>query len=814
MTRSRLRKLKRTHSGKSRTFTARAIARAMPLASAVFAALHPAHAQQSAPDQLQEVVVTAQKRAESLQDVPLSITAIGTVQLEQLNIQKSDDYIRFLPSVTSQGGGAGGGANGPGFGRVIIRGISSDSSQNHSGPLPTVGTYLDEQPVTTIQGAIDVHLYDIERVEALAGPQGTLYGASSEAGTIRIITRKPDPSGFKAAYDVQGNYVDHGNPGGQVQGFVNIPIATNAAVRLVGWYEHNGGYIDNVFASRTFPQFGITIDNAAVAKKRFNDSDIYGARAALRVDLNDNWTITPFLMAQETKANGFNAFAPTVGDLKLEHFSPDNVDDHFVDTALTIEGKISNFDLVYSGAFLKRNDITHTDYSDYSLAYDISIPSYTAPIVDDAGNHINPTQMIAGKDRYEKQSHELRLQSPSDQRFRFIIGAFYQRQQHGIEQDYQIANLAQSLSVDGWPHTWWLTEQQRVDRDTAVFGEATFDIVSNFSVTAGLRHFKYDNSLEGYRGYGLNNPLGMASGLGEAGVCDFSQPFHGAPCLSFNKRAAGNGNTPKFTLTYKFDPSRLIYATYSKGFRPGGINRVGNLPAYQSDFLKNYEIGWKTSWANNHLRFNGAFFREDWNNFQFAFLGPNGLTRIANAGAARVKGFESELQWAVTGGLTLSASLSLLDPKISENYCGVIDANGTPITDCPSALAPKPPLAPTGTQLPSTSKVKGNLIARYDFPVGEWTAYGQGAFVYQSSQWDDLRIAQRAQIGQQPAFGTLDLAFGLGKQSYTLDLFVTNLFDKRGELFRFNQCAACSIVANYVVPTQPRTIGLKFGQKF
>ena len=793
--------------------------RMMPIASAIFTAIHPASAQEQPPGGLQEVVVTAQKRTEDLQNVPLSITAIGTEQLERLNIQKSDDYIRFLPSVTSQGGGSGGGASGPGFGRVIMRGISSDASQNHSGPLPTVGTYLDEQPVTTIQGAIDVHLYDIARVEALAGPQGTLYGASSEAGTLRIITNKPDPSAFKAAYEVEGSLVSHGDPGGLIQGFVNVPLSPNAAVRLVGWYEHSGGYIDNVVANRTFPQFGITINNAGFAKNNFNDVTIWGARAALKIDLNDNWTITPLLMGQETKGQGFGAFAPSVlgvplGDLKLEHFSPDNVDDHFLNGALTIEGKISNFDLVYAGSYLKRNDITHTDYSDYSLAYDITYPSYTAPILDNAGNQINPTQMIAGKDRYSKQSHELRLQSPTDQRFRFIVGAFYQRQEHGIEQDYRIANLAQSLWVTGWPDTWWLTEQVRVDRDYAVFGEATFDIVSNFSVTAGVRHFKYDNSLEGYRGYGINNPLGIASGLGEAGGCDFTQPFHGAPCLSFNKSTSGTGNTPKFTLTYKFDPQRLLYATYSKGFRPGGINRVGNLPPYQTDFLKNYELGWKTTWADNHLRFNGAFFWEDWNNFQFAFLGPNGLTRIANAGAARVKGFESELQWAVTGGLSLSAALTLLDPKLSENYCGVIDANGSPITDCPSALAPDPPQAPTGTQLPSTSKVKGDLVARYAFPLGGFEAYGQGAFVYQSAQWADLRLVQRDTIGEQPAFGTLDLAFGLGKRSYAIDLFVSNVADKRGEVFRFNQCKVCSIVSNYVVPTQPRTIALKFSQKF
>jgi len=842
MTRSRLRKLMR-----SRSAQVRAVLKVMPIASAIAAAVHPAAAQtaQQQPTEatggLQEVVVTATKRVENLQNVPLSITAIGNEQLDNLNITSQDEYVKFLPSVTTQKSGSGGGANGPGFGNVIIRGISSDAGQNHSGPLPTVGTYLDEQPITTIQGAMDVHLYDIARVETLAGPQGTLYGASSEAGTIRIITNRPDPSAFKAEYQLEGNYVDHGQPGGLIQGFVNIPLGASAAVRLVGWYEHDGGYIDNVYGTRTFPQFGILINNGPYAKNDFNDTTISGARAALKIDLGDSWSITPFVMAQSTKANGFNAYAADfpafasgynsvpVGDLQLQHFSPDSVEDHFVDTALTIEGKISNFDLIYAGAFLKRHDLTHTDYSDYSLAYDVTIPSYTAPILDNAGNHINPTQMIAGKDGYQKMSHELRLQSPQDWVVHFIVGGFYQRQMHNIEQNYQIANLAGpactyvptdprvsgcSLWVTGWPDTWWLTKQQRVDRDYAVFGEATWDITSNWSLLAGLRHFKYDNSLEGFRGYGINNPLGFNSGLGEAGVCDFTVQFQGAPCLSFNKSTTGTGNTPKFTLTYKFDANHLIYATYAKGFRPGGINRVGDLPPYQADYLKNYEIGWKTSWFDKHLRYNGAFFWEDWNNFQFAFLGANGLTRIANAGAARVTGWENELQWAVAHGVSVAAGLTLLNPRLTENYCGVIDPNGSPVTDCPSAAAPNPPKAPSGTQLPGTSKVKGNLIVRDDFPLGSYQGYWQGAFVYQSEQWADLRIVQRDQIGHQPAFGTLDLAFGVSRDTYALDLFLTNVFDERGQLFRFNQCASCSIAANYAVPTQPRTVALRFAQKF
>ncbi len=825
MTRSRLRKLQRT-----RARNVRCMLRVTPLASAIFAALPAAHAQSQQQAQaqaqeqsagLEEVIVSAQKRSEDLQSVPLSITAINSSKLDELHINSFDDYLKFLPSVTAQGGGAGGGTAGPGFGHVIIRGISSDSTFNHSGPLPTVGTYLDEQPITTIQGALDVHVYDIERVEVLSGPQGTLYGASSEAGTIRVITNKPDPKAFKAGYEGEVNSIQHGEPGGLLQGFVNLPLSDNAAVRLVGWAQHTGGYIDNVFATRTYPQFGINIDNKGFAKDNYNDVTTYGGRAALKVDLNDNWTITPQLMAQETKAGGFGAYNPDIGDLQLAHFSPDNSEDHWIDAALTVQGKISNFDLIYAGAYVKRNDITHTDYSDYSLAYDISLPSYTSPIVDNSGNQLAPTQQIWGKDRYSKQSHELRIQSPADWRLRFVAGLFYQRQEHGIEQRYVINNLAQSLWVTGWPDTWWLTEQVRVDRDYATFGEMTFDIIPDrLMITAGERFYWYDNSLEGFRGFGLGNPLSAPSGNGEGGVCDFSVHFHGAPCLSFSKDTQDHGNTPKVTVTYKIDESRMLYATYSKGFRPGGVNRQGTLPPYQADYLKNYEFGWKTSWLNNHLRWNGAIFREDWNNFQFSFLGPNSVTEIANAGSARVKGGETQVVWAVSGGLTLSANITWLDPHITENYCGAIDpSTGAPITTnpCPpngSHPDPYPPLAPTGTQLPGTSKFKGNVVARYEFPLAGYDAHTQAAFIYQSTEWDDLRVAQRQDLGAQPSFGTMDLSFGLAKDNWTTDFFLDNAFDKRGQLYRFAQCGSCSFVANYVVPTQPRTVGLRFGQKF
>ena len=199
---------------------------------------------------LEEIVVTAQKRTEDLQSVPLSIQAFSTQRLQELNIQRFDDYVRFMPSVSYQ-------TFGPGFAAVYMRGVASGGDGNHSASLPSVGIYLDEQPITTIQGALDVHLYDIQRVEALAGPQGTLYGASSQAGTLRIITKRPDASAFDASYGLEGNSVDGGGMGYLAEGMVNLPINDRTAVRLVGWHRHDAGYIDNVLGERTYPTSGI-----------------------------------------------------------------------------------------------------------------------------------------------------------------------------------------------------------------------------------------------------------------------------------------------------------------------------------------------------------------------------------------------------------------------------------------------------------------------------------------------------------------------------------------------------------------------------
>ena len=283
MSRSRRRKLART----------RAKWAGVPLASALIVGAGAAHATEAADSEtgatLEEVVVTAQKRAEDLQKVPISLQVLNSETLEQHQVSDFDDYAKLLPSVTFQ-------SFGPGQSQLYFRGISSGEDGLHAGSLPATGVYLDEIPVTTIGNALDVHVYDIARVEALAGPQGTLYGASSLSGTLRIITNKPDPSAFSAAYDLKADKFGRGNGGGEFEGYVNIPLSEHIAVRLVGFYEHDGGYINNVLGTNTYglgvpaagiPNENLTVSNAGIAKQRFNDVETYGGRGALKIDLNE-----------------------------------------------------------------------------------------------------------------------------------------------------------------------------------------------------------------------------------------------------------------------------------------------------------------------------------------------------------------------------------------------------------------------------------------------------------------------------------------------------------------------------------------------
>ena len=374
--------------------------------------------------------------------------------------------------------------------------------------------------------------------------------------------------------------------------------------------------------------------------------------------------------------------------------------------------------------------------------------------------------------------------------------------------------------MTGRPDTWWLTKQYRIDRDYAAFGQAALEIVEGLTLTAGGRLYKFDNSLIGFFGYGAGNPLGTP---GES-LCFGPPTTEGAPCTNLGnidasgkitpKQSKGNGFIHKLNLSWQASSDLLFYGTWSRGFRPGGINRRGTLPPFAADFLTNYEIGFKGSFADRRVRLNAAVFQEEWKAVQLAFLGQNGLTEIQNAGNARIRGAEAELTVQPTPGLTLTAAGTYTDAYLTTNYCR--------ISNSPDCSLPGPGgranfiRAPIGQALPVTPDFKGSLIGRYEFITGAYDLSLQGALSHVGSRWAQLRTDQRDALGKLPAYTTVDFTVGAKRGSFTAELFMKNAFDSRGSVTRYAQCSivGCAPIGTYDVVVQPRTFGVRFGQRF
>jgi outer membrane receptor protein involved in Fe transport len=769
------------------------------------------------------IVITATKRAENLQNVPIAVTAITTKTLDDLQVNDFEDYARLVPSLSSKAGGGGGSADGPGTNNVYFRGVASGENANHSASLPSVGTYLDEQPITTIQGALDIHIFDIARIEALAGPQGTLYGASSEAGTIRIITNKPDLSGTYGAVNLEVNKVAHGDWGYSGEGFVNLPVSSNIAARVVGWYRRDGGYIDNIHGVREMTQFDSSgeptgntwlFDNAALAEDNYNDVNTYGARAALKIDLDDNWTVTPQVVGQVQKADGSFAEERGLGPLQTMQFNPEELKDKWLQAALTVEGKIGNFDVTYAGSYMKRRVDSDLDYSDYAYFYN-ELTTYGTFWLDDNGDQVLPNQLIQAVDRYKKMSHELRFASPAENRLRLVAGLFYQRQEHNIEQNYIIPGLAEEFQVPGTDDVWF-TKQLRVDRDYAAFGELSFDITPKLTATAGGRWYKFNNSLVGFFGFGA----GFSSSTGES-QCFGPPVVAGSPCTDLDKRVKDSGFVHRLNLTYKPNEDMLFYATWSRGFRPGGVNRRGDFPPYKADFLTNYEAGTKISFGRG-AHFNVAGYIEDWNNMQVSLLGTNGLTVVRNVAKARITGVEADLLLRPTRGLTWSTGVSYNHAVLRKDFC--FDELAA---DCRNAgfFGGLDFLAEKGDKLPLTAPWKGSSQLRYEWPLrSDVKAHVQGLVTYEGKRRRDLRPGINDIYRDMKAYTEVDLGAGVEKGPWSLDLYAKNLFDVRGQLSRGIQCReeVCGDSLGltefggkiYTVVSRPRTIGLRVGRKF
>lgn len=502
----------------------------------------------SANAQLEEIVVTATKRAESAQDIPVAIQAIGAEALDELGVSTFDEYVKFLPNVTQQG-------RGPGRSEIYIRGVASEQSNNTvssvQGSAPTVALYLDEQPVSFGARNLDIYAADLQRVEVLPGPQGTLFGASSQAGTVRLITNKPSTEGFDAGIKAGYSFTNGGDPSTNLEAAVNIPLTDKLAVRGVIYSDTQGGWIDNVATSlnqdtsqlaavfNRNQQGGVPLpantpidtgSNAALVEENWNDAQYTGIRLGLAYEFNDDWSVLLQHTQQDLETEGSFEFSATSGNTdQSQSFSPERNNDEFGLTSWTVNGRIGALDVVYTGGFLSREVDSLVDYTlytftggytyYYSAAYNANYTNSPVgrEIFDIRAQFVDNTQS-------ERTTHELRFQGEVGERFRFTVGGFYDETETNSEGEFQTLttpligfdtaprprDLARGINNSNGrgDTTFFVNDFTRDEEQTALFADFSFDITDKFTISAGARYYDIDFALTGATG-GVGGCLGV-----------------------------------------------------------------------------------------------------------------------------------------------------------------------------------------------------------------------------------------------------------------------------------------------------------------
>jgi outer membrane receptor protein involved in Fe transport len=779
------------------------------------------HAQVAGPV-LDEITVTARKRTENLQDVPISVQALDSTRLTELGVASFEDYAQLLPSLSFKSFGT------PGSATIYMRGVADGGNGNASGAQPSVGLYLDEQPVTAIAQNLDIHIYDVARIEALAGPQGTLFGASSESGTLRIITNQPSADAFEGRVDVSAGSTKGGDPSYSGEGFVNIPIGDKAAIRLVGWATQDGGWIDNVPGTRTYNLTAgrtNTINNDSFLENDFNSLEKYGLRAALKVDLSDSWTATAGVIHQDSKADGVwdqgddrqlqpqpgGVIPPaSVGENEIQRFADEFNNDKFTQYALTLKGEVAGQSLTYAGSYLDRDVQYQTDYSAYAEDkrgyfvpyYACDYTAYDGPVNTDCTSLY---EVYHADNAYTRTSHELRLQSTGDGRLQYTVGAFLQDSEHKYLQQWFQPGMSPTQWVNGQQDLFFRTDQKREETQFALFGEATFNITDAFSATFGMRHYDETSKVQGVVGWGDE-------------TTDDGEGIPGADTPSDSK-VDFSDELYKLSLAYKFNDDQMIYATYSEGYRPGGLNRDAGLIAkvgsqsWKPDTLQNYEFGWKTTWLEGRLRWNGAAYLMKWDDIQFTIYDFSLVAccgSVYNLSTAEIKGVESDLSFAATERLTTSLAFAYNDAKTTDDFILTrVDAG-------PPLLA-----VPDGTELPNVPKYKVSLQSRYEFKISDFDAYIQSNMSYTDSSWSEIRVTRPITIGyprqvltvpgrfKQDSYKIVNLRTGISKDTWGVDLYVSNLTDESADLYAHPRNYEATAIAN-----RPRSFGAGIWMKF
>ena len=776
--------------------------------------------------EFEEIIVTATKRATDLQDTPIAVQALGEEKLDELNIGNFDDYIRYLPNVNAAG-------RGPGQSSIFIRGMATDSSDQTSieigAPVPNVALYLDEQPVSSGGRNLDLYVSDIARVEVLPGPQGTLFGASSQAGTIRLITNKPVYNEFQAGFDASYASTRGGDDSNSVEAFINIPIIDDKfAIRGVFYNAVEGGYIDNVFGENAYlpgmvgfpePANGwdetaesTVVNNIAYVEEDFNDAVYRGARISAKIALTDNWELLPQFMTQSLDVDGVFDHSPSsiadydasgvagsrvVGDLKVERFFPDRLDDDFDQFSLTVNGRLGALDLVYAGSFLDREVNNSFDYSGYTEVgaygyYYICQPDYTL-----CGD---PTQGMIAHIENERSTHELRVSYSEGGLVDFVAGIFLDDIQTRVDTNFYVAGSlgffapnsphSQSTTFNPDPRAPGITFMNDAIRDEeqiAVFGEVTFNATDTLAFTLGARNYNIETSLVG------SSNFGTLCDVAPCGPEDDGDGGRSYDVIFADDLPLKESDTIfKASASFRPNDDLLFFGTWSEGFRPGGFNRNEDVPStYFSDEVTNIEFGWKTTLANGSLRFNGSIYQIDWDKLQVGvtdFECCGVLTFVLNVGNAEIRGFEGDLTWLATDQLTLGASWSI---------------NKTELLQVPDNITG---LAPVGSNLALAPELQYNINARYQWEFGDKNAHAQLVVAHTDDQYSSVVAANRF---KQKSYDTVDGAIGVSADNWGVELFAENLTDERAELFINALDTDLRITTN-----RPRTWGVRVSYDF
>ena len=750
-----------------------------------------------------DIIVTATRRSESANRIPVAINAIGGKELEQLNVTNFEKLVEYLPNVRTA-------SRGPGISSVYIRGLSTDTAGSQilgvAGVQPNVALYVNDSPASTPGRNLDIHPTDLNRIEVLAGPQGTLFGANAMGGAIRYITNKPDLSSFHAGFSGTASTTKGGAASFGVDGFINVPIVTDKlGIRLAFYSDHQGGYIDNVAGTYRMPwnpggpgvlptgnpllvaqaiescvgvvncvatATGTTggfkvplrqsINNNQFIEDNYNDANYNGGRATIAWQLSDDWSIEAMSLYQELQTDGVFDYTPSVGDLKVQQYGPNTLQDTISLSSLTIKGRLGALDLIYTSSYQDHHSVQQADYAKYANIglympfYNCDRGVYYAGYASSASQGQTcyaPANSYKVNDRNRRWTQEFRITTPADKRVRGTLGVYYDvnRIYDVTQWNYTlpsagfIYNLAPNsavnvLNVGPLPGAGFVNTILRRDRQFAIYGEVSLDIVPDkLTLTGGARYYSESAGMYGGSSTSFNNGLRAncatvstdpATGLT---TCNYIPllvaPTQLAASANLTTNLAGinpasySGVIFKGNLSYKITPDSLVYFTYSEGFRPGGFNRKGcnggvaSNPtytaacsanrAYKPDSVTNFEVGAKLGLLDRKLQINIAAYAIDWKSIQIAAFDQNisNQTFVSNLANGKIKGVEGDITARPSQGLTISAGFSYNDTELT----------GCTTNAIAQLLCSQGVVVPVGSPLALSPKFQGNIQLRYEW---------------------------------------------------------------------------------------------------